>query len=107
MLHLPDDTDEAGEDDVLADFDPEHYARHLLETVKKQTTCAAEGTGVYCSFHQEKGHPGETIVHFANEHHADLIVIGSRGLGGFQEMLLGSVSNYVAHHADCPVLVVR
>lgn len=105
LIHLPDYADDA--DDVLADFSPEHYARHLLETVKKQTTCAAEGTGVYCDFHQEKGHPGETIVRFANEHLSDLIVLGSRGLAGFTEMLLGSVSNYVANHAKCSVLVMH
>ncbi|MBC7527075.1 MAG: universal stress protein [Chthonomonadaceae bacterium] len=35
------------------------------------------------------------------------IIMGGRGLGGFERMLLGSVSTYVTHHANCPVLVVR
>jgi nucleotide-binding universal stress UspA family protein len=50
------------------------------------------------------GGAATTILQVAET--ADLIVVGSRGLGGFRELLLGSVSQQLAHHATCPVVVV-
>ena len=53
------------------------------------------------------GVPDERIVELADEHNADLIVVGSRGLSGFRRFLLGSVSYKVARSAERPVLVVH
>jgi nucleotide-binding universal stress UspA family protein len=47
------------------------------------------------------------ITNYADEKHVDLIVVGSRGMGGFKRMLLGSVSSGILNHAHCSVLVVR
>lgn len=54
----------------------------------------------------KKGPPARTIVAFGQEKEADLIVLGSRGLGDLEGYLLGSVSHKVTSLADCPVLVV-
>jgi nucleotide-binding universal stress UspA family protein len=55
----------------------------------------------------EWGNPVERICSAAEEEEANLIVIGSRGVGGLEELLTGSVSSGVVHHAPCPVLVIR
>lgn len=47
-----------------------------------------------------------TLIAIANQVHADLIVTGSRGLGGFGELLLGSVSHQLVLHAQVPVVVI-
>ncbi|MEL6786783.1 MAG: universal stress protein, partial [Cyanobacteria bacterium J06607_15] len=51
--------------------------------------------------------PGRTICDRAQTWSVDLILVGSRGLTGAKEVMLGSVSNYVTHHAPCSVLIVR
>jgi nucleotide-binding universal stress UspA family protein len=67
----------------------------------------AIAAGVNTEFTQITGHPSSTICEFAQSCHADVIVIGKRGHSGWQEMLLGSVSNYVVHHAPCSILLVQ
>jgi nucleotide-binding universal stress UspA family protein len=52
-----------------------------------------------------EGRPAEVLLEEAAN--ATLVVVGSRGLGGFKSLLLGSVSQQVVHHAGCPVVVVH
>jgi nucleotide-binding universal stress UspA family protein len=53
------------------------------------------------------GRPDAAIMWLAEEIGADLVLVGSRGLGAMRRTLIGSVSDSVVSHADCPVMVVR
>jgi nucleotide-binding universal stress UspA family protein len=55
--------------------------------------------------HVVEGHPAVALLDVASD--ANLLVVGSRGHGGFAGMLLGSVSQHVVSHATCPVVVVH
>ncbi len=55
----------------------------------------------------EEGIPAEMICSVAQEIQADLILMGARGVGQIQELLLGSVSHRVLTHAPCPVLIIK
>jgi nucleotide-binding universal stress UspA family protein len=64
----------------------------------------AAGSGVTVTPILREGQPADVICLEAKD--ADLVVVGSRGLGGFRGLLIGSVSQQVVHHAPCPVVVV-
>lgn len=53
------------------------------------------------------GEPGPAIVEYANKNEFDVVVVGSRGLNGLQEMVLGSVSHKVAKRVKAPVMIVK
>ncbi len=53
------------------------------------------------------GHPAKALLRLAADSDASLLVVGSRGLGTFRRVLLGSVAQYCVQHATCPVVVVR
>ncbi len=54
-----------------------------------------------------EGRPSDKIIEAANEGKFDLIIIGSRGVGGIKEIFLGSVSDRVADESKCSVLIVK
>lgn len=54
-----------------------------------------------------KGKPSDEIIRYVNEEKIDHVVIGSRGLNSFQEMIVGSVSHKVMKHVKCPVTIVK
>lgn len=66
-----------------------------------------EGTTIEISSAIIQGPPRQVIVEEAERWPADLIIMGSRGLGAWNRLLLGSVSSAVVHHAKCSVEIVR
>lgn len=77
--------------------------REWLRPFSERAESQAISTTLDCG----TGLPGSLICQAARDWQADLIVLGRRGRRGLSEVLLGSVSNYVIHHAPCSVLVVQ
>ncbi|MGA1075576.1 MAG: universal stress protein [Ilumatobacteraceae bacterium] len=78
-------------------------AREIVHRVLEAVGPVPEGVSV--SAEPVRGTPGFALIEASRD--ADLIVVGSRGRGGFSGLLLGSTSAEVAAHAHCPVAVIR
>ena len=74
----------------------------VLEEFSKEIPQDVEVKSVF-----EVGSPGPAVLSVAKKYEADLIVMGSRGLGPLKGLFMGSVSSYVVTHAPCPVLIVK
>ena len=77
--------------------------KKILEQCKK----IAARNNISIKTTSELGDPAKIIIKLAKSNDFDLIIMGSRGRGALKELLLGSVTQKVAHHAKCPVMVVR
>jgi nucleotide-binding universal stress UspA family protein len=66
----------------------------------------AERIGVDAELSSFDGDPADAIIKVAQAVHADLIVVGNRGMAGVRRFVLGSVPNKVAHHSPCSLLIV-
>jgi nucleotide-binding universal stress UspA family protein len=82
-----------------------------LEQMGNEITSNVEKTAKAAGLEAEsivlKGDPAQRIVNFAEEQSVDMIIVGSHGIGGFERLVIGSVSEKVVRHAKVPVLVVR
>lgn len=93
---------------------PEDYIAEMEESLKKEgeallseAKAKAAAANVPAEAFYAKGDPARQILDQAEEGGYHLIVIGSRGLNGFKEMMLGSVSHKVSQLSKCPVLIVK
>ncbi len=91
---------------IPASVNKEYYDLAEQTTDEVKSGLLAE-QGVDAKVELIQGSPAEVILDYANENDFDVIVIGSRGLGGIREFVLGSVSHNVVQHARIPVLVVK
>jgi nucleotide-binding universal stress UspA family protein len=78
----------------------------FFETVARSAEALAESEGVELEVEVRPGQAAELIVDHARTHGVDLIVVGHKG-HFLQDFLLGSTADRVAHHAHCPVLIVK
>jgi nucleotide-binding universal stress UspA family protein len=84
----------------------EAFEQQGLEMLHKRAKLVGE-QAVKGEYRQIYGQAARTICRLAKEERVDLVVIGRRGRSGIGEFFLGSVSNYVLHHAPCSVLIVQ
>jgi nucleotide-binding universal stress UspA family protein len=87
--------------DLLAKFRAE--SAKILDNCKQ----IAEKSDVKIGTIIAEGDAASSIVGYAHNEGFDTIIIGMRGLGRFKEMVLGSISNKVLHHAKCTVMIVK
>ena len=67
----------------------------------------AQRHGVSAETHNLDGDPADVLIRVAQTVHADLVVVGNRGMAGIKRFVLGSVPNKVSHHCPCSLLIVN
>ena len=92
----------------------EKLLNELLETYKKEnqdilSKCSQLATqkGLTIRTFLLQGNPASAILDFSKKEKFDLVIMGSRGLGKFKELILGSVSSKIVHHSPCGILLIR
>jgi len=80
-------------------------ARKAIQEIVEQVGNEIGETAPQVTVNVVTGDPAEELIKASRD--ADIVVVGSRGSGGFASLLMGSVSSKVTHHAACPVVVIR
>ena len=102
------------EDVPVLHIQSEKLLREMLDAYKKENQLIlsksseiATKKGLNINTKLLQGNPGSTILAFCEKEKFDIIIMGSRGMGKFRELVLGSVSSKVLHHSICPVMIIR
>lgn len=93
---------------------PENFLEEILDEMEKagleqlqQAKSKLKSAGINPETVHLKGDPAHEILNYARDTEQQLIIIGSRGLRGIKEMMLGSVSHKVSQLSHCPVLIMH
>ncbi len=81
--------------------------REDVQIVLGNAAAEAKKAKVEVVTHPREGDPADAILDVAEEHKADLVMVGNRGMTGAKRFLLGSVPNKISHHAPCDVWIVK
>lgn len=108
LLHCTDHNDQE-----IREASPARTAKILKDMAERMKTIEDKFghlmkiNGMKGKIRKGKGKPGEAIIKASNDEGACMIVCGTRGHGKIKRAFLGSVSDYVAHHSNCPVIICR
>jgi nucleotide-binding universal stress UspA family protein len=92
---------------VQAKFDVHSLLEEESRTLISTTLGRCDAAGITYTLKVAIGDPAQEILTHVQKEKVDLVVIGSRGLGTLKGVLMGSVSQKIAHLAPCPVLIVK
>jgi len=82
-----------------------HEISEMSQQLLDDAAASVADRGIEITTELSNDSPAEGLIRAAQD--ADLLVVGSRGRGGFKGLLLGSVSQHCAHYAPCPLVIVR
>ena len=98
----------------ITHIESEKLLSELLEAYKKEnqeilSKCSdiAHQKGITIKTVLLQGNPASVILDYSKKENFDLVIMGSRGMGKFKELILGSVSSKIVHHSPCAIMIIR
>ncbi len=98
----------------ITHIESEKLLSELLEAYKKEnqeilSKCSdiARQKGITIKTVLLQGNPAPAILDYSKKENFDLVIMGSRGMGKFKELILGSVSSKIVHHSPCAIMIIK